>query len=300
MNKEIRNLLAENHIIIKKITIKNNIRMIETDNEVLVIKKKEHDLGPLYKYLKSRSFDYFPEILYQTKNYDIYRYIEETPLQKEEKANDIMKLITLLHSKTTFYKEIDENSYKELYETTIDKIEYLINYYQDITELIEREEYMSPSSYLFIRNISKLFLALNYSKNQMEKWYQIISEKKRVRITQIHNNLKLEHYLLDQKPYLISWNKSKKDIPIYDLVNFYQKYYQTFDFCSLLHTYEMHYPMLKEEKILFFALISIPQKIDFNTNELELCQKIRNFYDYLFITDKLILDCLPKEEKRTG
>ena len=62
----------------------------------------------------------------------------------------------------------------------------------------------------------------------------------------------------------------------------------------------MHYPMLKEEKILFFALISIPQKIDFNTNELELCQKIRNFYDYLFITDKLILDYLPKEEKRTG
>ena len=112
MNKEIRNLLAENHIIIKKITIKNNIRMIETDDEVLVIKKKEHDLGPLYKYLKSRSFDYFPEILYQTKNYDIYRYIEETPLQKEEKANDIMKLITLLHSKTTFYNEIDENTYK--------------------------------------------------------------------------------------------------------------------------------------------------------------------------------------------
>lgn len=297
MNKELRNLLAENHIIIKKITIKNNTRMIETDKEILVIKKREKDLETLYKYLKSRSFDYFPKLLYQTKNYDIYEYIEESPLQKEEKANDIMKLITLLHSKTTFYKEIDENTYKELYETTINRIEYLINYYQDITELIEREEYMSPSSYLFIRNISKLFLALNYSKNQIDKWYQIISEKKRVRITQIHNNLKLEHYLLEQKPYLISWNKSKKDIPIYDLVKFYQNYYQIFDFCSLLHTYEMHYPMLKEEKILFFALISIPQKIDFNTNELELCQKIRNFYDYLFITDKLILDYLPSKEK---
>ena len=60
----------------------------------------------------------------------------------------------------------------------------------------------------------------------------------------------------------------------------------------------MHYPMLKEEKILFSALISIPQKIDFNTNELELCQKIRTFYDYLFITDKLILDYFPKEDQK--
>ena len=49
MNKEIRELFTNNHIITKKITIKNNIRMIETEKEIFVIKKKEHDLGPLYK-----------------------------------------------------------------------------------------------------------------------------------------------------------------------------------------------------------------------------------------------------------
>lgn len=297
MNKELRELFTKLNITVKKITLKNNIRIINTKNSTYVIKRREKDLVPLYKYLRSRSFEYFPPLIEQTKNYDVYKYIEDTPLPKEERADDIIKLLTLLHSKTTFYKEIDDDTYKELYENTTSKIEYLINYYQDIAELIENEEYMSPAKYLFIRNISKLNQALNYSKNKLEHWYQQISEKKRIRITQIHNHITLEHYLLEDRPYLISWNDSKKDIPIYDLVKFYQKYYHEFDFCSLIHHYEAHYPMLKEEKDLFFCLISIPKKIEFNDTEINLCQKIKNFYEYLFTTDKLINDYFPSNPK---
>ena len=297
MNKELRELFTKLNITVKKITLKNNIRIINTKNSTYVIKRREKDLVPLYKYLRSRSFEYFPPLIEQTKNYDVYKYIEDTPLPKEERADDIIKLLTLLHSKTTFYKEIDDDTYKELYENTTSKIEYLINYYQDVAELIENEEYMSPAKYLFIRNISKLNQALNYSKNKLEHWYQQISEKKRIRITQIHNHITLEHYLLEDRPYLISWNDSKKDIPIYDLVKFYQKYYHEFDFCSLIHHYETHYPMLKEEKDLFFCLISIPEKIEFNDTEINLCQKIKNFYEYLFTTDKLINDYFPSNPK---
>lgn len=297
MNKELRELFTKLNITVKKITLKNNIRIINTKNSTYVIKRREKDLVPLYKYLRSRSFEYFPPLIEQTKNYDVYKYIEDTPLPKEERADDIIKLLTLLHSKTTFYKEIDDDTYKELYENTTSKIEYLINYYQDVAELIENEEYMSPAKYLFIRNISKLNQALNYSKNKLEHWYQQISEKKRIRITQIHNHITLEHYLLEDRPYLISWNDSKKDIPIYDLVKFYQKYYHEFDFCSLIHHYEAHYPMLKEEKDLFFCLISIPEKIEFNDTEINLCQKIKNFYEYLFTTDKLINDYFPSNPK---
>lgn len=298
MNKELRDFFQKNHIITQKITIKNNIRIIDTGNKTFVIKKKESDLDTLYQYLKSRSFDYYPKLIDQTRNYEIYEYIEDTCLEKEERAMDIIKLLTLLHSKTTYYKEIDDDTYKTLYEDISDRLNYLFHYYQDIVEIIEQEEYMSPSHYLFIRNVSKLFQVFGYCQNKIETWYQIISEKKRVRITQIHNNLRLEHYLLGNKPYLISWNKSKKDMPIYDLVLFYQRYYKEFDFCNLLRNYENHYPMLPEEKLLFSCLISIPIKIDFQEEELPLCQKIRNFYDYIFTTDKLINDYFPQKEDK--
>ena len=298
MNKELRELFDKNHIITKKITIKNNVRIIDSGSKKFVIKKRDNNLNNLYQYLKSRSFNYFPEILYQTEHYDIYEYINNIEIPSYEKASDIIKLVTLLHSKTTFYKEIDDDTYKELYENITNRIEYLYHYYDDIAEIIEKEEYMSPSNYYFIRNISKVFARLEYSKYHIEKWYSIIEEKKRIRIVNIHNNLSLDHYLLSERPYLISWNKSKKDLPIYDILKLYKKYYKELDFCELLRNYESHYPLLPEERILFFVLISIPEKIEFHDREYNLCKKVQNFYDYLLTTDKLIKDYMPKEKEK--
>ncbi len=297
MNKELRELFDQKKIISKKITLKNNVRIIDTGEVQLVIKRRDHSLEDIYRYLKSRSFDYFPEIIYQTEHYDIYRYVNDSPISKEERAQDIVKLMTLLHSKTTFYKEIDDDTYKELYERTTERIEYLHNYYNDIAEIIEKEEFMSPSNYLFIRNISKLFQALNYSRNKIEEWYDIIHEKKRVRVVNIHNNLSLDHYLFDDKPYFISWRLSRRDIPIYDFIKLYKKYYKELDFCELLRIYERNYPLLKEERILFFSLISIPDKLEFQEEEYQMCKKIQDFYEYLVTCEKLIEDYFPKEKE---
>lgn len=297
MNKELRELFDQNHIITKKITLKNNVRIIDSGDEQFVIKRRDSDLNDLYKYLHSRSFDYFPELVYQTENYDVYRYIEDVDISKEERAEDIIKLVTLLHSKTTFYKEIDDNTYKELYEEIIEQLDYLVGYYNDIAEIIEREEYMTPSHYYFIRNISKVFAALSYCRYHVDQWYKIIEDKKRIRVVNIHNNLTLDHYLIDgNRPYLISWRHSKRDIPIYDLIKLYKRYYRDLDFCELLRKYEMSYPMLPEEKELFFVLISIPEKLDFSNSEYPMCLKVKDFYDYLFTSERLIDDYLPKEK----
>lgn len=296
MNKELRELFDKNHIVTKKITIKNNVRIIDNGEDRLVIKRRDKDLNGIYKYLRSRSFDFFPEIVYQTDNYDVYRYVDDAEISREEKAEDIIKLVTMLHSKTTFYKDVDDDTYKELYENITEKIEYLVNYYSDMAEIIEREEYMSPSHYYFVRNISKVFASLDYCKFHIEEWYKIIEDKKRVRVVQLHNNLSLDHYLVgDSRPYLISWRLSKRDIPIYDLINFYKKYYKDLDFFELIRKYEMSYPMLQEEKELFFVLISIPEKLDFRDSEFNMCKRVQKFYDYLFTSEKLIVDYLPKE-----
>lgn len=298
MNRELRNLFDENNIVTKKITLINNVRIVETENEKIVIKKRNADLEEIFNYLKSRSFEYIPEIIYRTENYDIYKYINDTYLEKEEKMLDIIKIVTLLHSKTTFYKEIDDNTYKELYEKITERIEYLYNYYNDIADIIENYDYMSPSNYLFIRNISKLFASLDYSKYQLNNWYNIIEEKKRIRVVNIHNNLSLDHYLLDDRPYLISWGSSKRDLPIYDLITLYKKYYKELDFCDLFRIYESNYPLLNEEKNLLFCLLTVPDKLDFNDTEFNCCKKVKKFYEYLFATERLINDYLPHEQEQ--
>ena len=296
MNKELRELFDRNNIITKKITLKDNVRIIDTGDNRYVIKKRDRDLDDIYKYLRSRSFNYFPSIIYKTTNYDVYEYVEDADISKEERAEDIIKLLTVLHSKTTFYKEVDDDYYKALYEETLERIDYLNNYYNDIAEVIEGEVYMSPSHYFFIRNISKVFASLDYCKYHLDKWYKIIEEKKRIRVVQLHNNLKLDHYLTsDNRPFLISWRNSKRDIPIYDLINFYKRYYNKVDFFELLRHYEMSYPLLPEEKELFFVLITIPERLEFRDSEYNMCKSVKKFYDYLFSSEKLILDYMPKE-----
>ena len=299
MNKELRELFDKNNIITSKITLKNDVIIIESKENKYVIKKRKKQLDDVYKYLKSRSFDYFPKIIFKTDNYDVYQYIDDVDLPREERANDIIKLVTLLHSKTTFYKEIDDDMYKGIYEDIVKRIDYLEHYYDDIASLIEKEEYMSPSHYYFIRNVSKVFSSLYYARYHIDKWYSILEKKKRIRVVQIHNNLSLEHYLLKDRAYLISWDKSTKDLPIYDIIGLYKKYYKDLDFCDLLKTYEMHYPLLLEEKILLFVLISIPNKLEFFCDEFLMCQRVQKFYDYLFCSDKFIADYMPDDKSLT-
>ena len=94
--------------MINKITIKNGAKIIDNN---YVIKKKKRDLSNTYNYLLSRSFDYFPEVVKEDNEKIYYRYINDLEEPKEQKVIDLVNLITLLHSKTTFYKEVDIDNY---------------------------------------------------------------------------------------------------------------------------------------------------------------------------------------------
>ena len=65
----------------------------------------------------------------------------------------------------------------------------------------------------------------------------------------------LEHYLKEDKPYLISWESSKIDMPIYDLISLYNNHYLDFDWTDLLKIYLSKYPLMEEELILFLIFI---------------------------------------------
>lgn len=297
MNKDLKLFLEENDIKLRKLTIKGNVKIIDADNSKYVIKKKNKEIKKIYKYLSSRSFENYPKIILDNPNYDIYEFIDDVEEPFEQKVLDIIKLVSILHSKTTFYKNIDSDEYKYLYENIINKIDYLYNYYNDLVSIYEKEEFMSPSSYIMSRNISKIFEMLNYCKIHINKWYDIINEKKRVRIVQLHNNLSVDHYLKNKYPYLISWSKSKRDMPIYDLLKVFNLYYYELDFCDLLHTYEMNYPLLEEEKNLLFVLISMPEKITLEGNEYSKCLQAKKFYDKLVSAENSISDYMPKEKR---
>ena len=288
MNNYVRKIASEYNIPINKITIKNNTRII--GDKIVLKKKKNNDLNNVYKYLKSRSFDYFPEPITIDNLYEVYPFLEDTYEPSEQKATDIMHLLGLLHSKTTFYREIDIDKNKEIYENISDELEYLNNFYNDLITMIEKEVYMSPSGYLIARNINIIFSSIYYAKHNLEEWYKKIDNNKNERVVNIHNNISLDHYIKNEKPYLISWNKSRIDSPIYDLLSFYKNHYLDFDFDDLFHFYESVYPLKEDERLLLFTYMAIPYKIEIISDEYEMCIKINKMIEYLYKTSNLIMN----------
>ena len=288
----LRSFLNKNDLSLNRLTIKNKTKILDTNRGTLVLKNKDNNINltNTFNYLESRSFDNYPKRVFENNNYDVYEYINGYNEPDEQKILDLINLLTILHYKTTFYKEVDIDYFKEIYESTINKIDYIYNYYTDIISLIETSIYMSPVEYLIARNISKIYESLNYSKENINKWYELVKNKRRIRVVNIHNNLSLEHYIKGNKPYLISWEKSKIDNPIYDLYNLYLNHYLDFDFSELFLNYESKYPLLKEERILLFSLMTIPWKFEFDDTEYNLCKNARKLFDYLYKTEKLVTE----------
>lgn len=270
--------------MINRITLKNSVRIIDDD---YVIKRKKPSLMTTYNYLLSRSFNYFPEIIKEDDEYIYYKYISDITEPKEQKIIDLTILIGILHNKTMLYKEIDIDYYKEIYENINNRIDDIYDYYNRLMDNIDNEIYMSPANYLIARNISIIYNSLNYAKEHIQKWYKIIENKRKIRVVTIHNNLKLEHYLKNDKPYLISWDNSTIDMPIYDLVSLYQNNYLDFEFSDILKLYLSKFPLTKEEMDLFLTMISIPNKIKYQSSEYKTVLEVRRQIDYLYKTKDL-------------
>lgn len=287
---EIRKIIDKYNLPIKRFTIKNNTRII--DDNIVIKEKKNNNLDKTYRYLKTRSFDYFPFPIEINDKYEVYPFIEEEYEPREQKAMDLTYLLSLLHSKTTFYREIDINHNKEIYETILDNLNYLENYYVDLITSVENEIYMAPSSYLIARNINVIFGSIKASRRLINDWYKEIKDNKNERVVYINNNINLDHYIKGDKPYLISWNKSKIDSPIYDLFSFYNNHYLELDFNEILSYYEKNYPLKKAEKLLLFSYMAIPPKIIMNGNEYQKCIEINKIMEYMYKTNNIIMNYL--------
>ena len=277
----------------KKVIIKNSVKIIDNN---YVIKKKIFEIDNLFNYLSSRSFNNYPLIIKEDNDNIYYEYINDMIEPKEQKILDLVLLLSTLHNKTTIYKEVDLDSFKLLYESINNQIDDVYSYYEELMNIINENVFMSPANYLIARNSSMIFNAINFSKDELEKWYELIKNKRKIRLATIHNNISLDHYLKGNKPYLISWDHSKIDIPIYDLISLYKNHYLDFDFINIFKLYFNKYPLSKEEMILFLVLISIPDKIKYYNSEYKTVNNVRKIIDYIYKSSSIVNEFGLKEE----
>ena len=286
--KQINEILKKYNLKPHRYINNGKVTIVDTEMGRFAIKKNLKN-KKIFTYLKSRSFNYYPKnINDEEEEYEITEYLDDIDYPNEQKMLDLINLVTLLHNKTTHYKEIDFDDYKQIYEDIKNNIEYLTSYYNDLITFIDTHIFMSPSEYMLARNISRIFNALNFCSYEIDNWYDLVKEKTKQRVVVLHNNLDLSHFIKNENSYLLSWDKAKIGIPIFDLYILYKHHGLDYNFEDILKHYEQSYPLQKDERKLLFVLIALPPKLDFSKNVYQMTSEITKMMDLLYKTEKLI------------
>ena len=281
-------------------TLKGKATLLETTSGDFIIKPKKKDISELYNYLISRGFDHFPKLVDASRrDVNVFEYVESIRMPKEQMCDDIIDLIASLHNKTSYFKEVSEDTYKAIYEDIKSNISYLKNYYDTLFEMGFSEVYQSPSTYQFLRNFSKLNAALDFCDKELDNWYELIKGETKTRVSVVHNNLALDHYLKGNREVLISWDDYLIDTPIIDLVKLYKKEYLNINFAECLERYMYKFPLLEYEKKLLFILITLPPELKKGDSEISQCRYNNQVIDYVFKTEDLIRPYYNTEEENS-
>ncbi len=274
-----KEFLEKYQIFPRRYQKRNNVDILTTENQRYVLKKGNYQV--IYEYLQNRNFQNLPQPLTQNQEeYTLYNYIEDCPVPNEQRVEDFIYLMSILHTKTTFYKTVDLDKVKEIFENIRSKQDYLSQYYHNLQDMIEVEKYMSPSHYLLIRNLSLIYFHLDESRIQIEKWYNLMKEHKKMRYVMTHGNLKKEHFIENRDLYLISWGKARINSPVYDLENFYRNNWQETTLGDFLDVYQSKYMLRREELSLFLSLIHLPEKIEFQESEVANIRTVHTLIHY--------------------
>lgn len=107
MNKDITKIINERNLHPIEYQKINKAYIIKSKDKKYVIKLNTNNYD-IYKYLLSRDFSFFPEnYSLSNDNYDISLFIDNLEICNEQRISDYIKLISLLHFKTSYNREIN-------------------------------------------------------------------------------------------------------------------------------------------------------------------------------------------------
>lgn len=255
--------------------------MIKIKDDRVIKENIKINYKSLYDYLYSRSFDYLPKLIDYDESKIILEYVEDIKTDNELKALDMIRIVSLLHSKTSYYKKVEKSKYNELYNKLNNNISYLTNYYNNLFDEYIKDKSLLPSHLLLLKNYSVINWSLVYSKKILDNWFNDIKDSNKERVCLIHNNLKLDHFIKNKKEYLISWDNYKCDSPIIDLYKLFINENENISFINVLEKYQEEFKLNSDELNLLCLLITIPNKVELDNNEYDNCYKIRKLLNYL-------------------
>ena len=268
------------NIYISKIKYFNSYIIIYSGNKLYFVSKLELINSELIEYFKNIDYNYFLSLIGIYDNFYLYSYCEEIKINEQKKAEKFISALGELHKKSMSDEIVTTDDITVLYQSIDRKIKDLEKYYFDLQNRIEEDSFLKIDFYFLLKNISIFYKSLYLSMNKIVRWYE--NHSLSVRKGYILHNSSLNNFCVSyDSSYFFDFSLCKKDLLIYDFVEFYKENALNVDMFSIVSSYQKYICFSDEEWDLIYSLILIPNKIDFSYSVYDNVLCIRKEIDYL-------------------
>lgn len=247
---------------IDKVEYSNGECFLYCNDERYLIKKKEEKYEKIFQYLDSISFsNYLMPFNSFLDDFYLYHFSEEVDCSQEEKGKSILSILLSLGKKSMVVKEYSSSEKEEIYHSILEKINNTVTYYLNLEKEIMQFDFPPISYYVFLKNSSQFYRLLDYSKYQLDKWYQ--SESNRYQEAFLIGKVSFDSFSFSHDTYFYQYDYCKRGNIILDFVSFFKNHCTLSNIWELFQLYKDELSLSQEELSLVYCMISIPDKKEF-------------------------------------
>ena len=204
----------------------------------------------------------FKDKIFQVSLY----YNDETISAKDLRIKFYLNELSLLHNKSQYYMRVNDGFFKETYDYIYEVLDKAKNELDEVLFSIEALDYKSPSNWLLLMNNQLFYKAINEAKSHLDKFQELTSELKQLRVSLVYQNFDYSHIILKSSK-IIGTNKMCIAPPIYDLKYLFDySFIGAIDLTGFIKNYLNKFSLLEYEKEWLLGLLFIPS---FNFKALE-------------------------------
>lgn len=165
-------------------------------------------------------------------------YVRQSPMPLEARVRDYSKLLRTLHETTKITVDKNEDEISWMYTDDYEELEENFTMLENMVTQVEMKLSRSPFEWQLLMTFPLIYGMYRRSDEMMQKFYKLLSRKKRIPISMIHGDVNVSNVLpTTNKTHIINFESSSFDIPTKDLIKFLNFYHQSSGTTNMIAEY---------------------------------------------------------------
>ncbi len=275
-------------ISVQRIQYCSTYTLIYTKKNIYLFLENDSIRKKTFSLLKNIDYPFYRESINKDEDsYGLYLYHEDDECD-DYKEKKMIQAFAYLHHKTMFAIHYSQQQSLELYRSIQKKIQDVLDYYNDLMDYIQSFSFPRIDYYCLIINISLIFHSIYQAFYYLDEWYQHYNIDSVLRKAFLIQDTSFHNFCCSKNSYFYNFSQCHEDLLIYDFVSFYRTNFDCCDMKKLFFEYQRILSYSVDELNLFFCIISIPNKVLFESSIYNNTIFLNNELNYIKKTEQFI------------